>query len=123
MSEFVDFLQEVFAEFGLIQPRKMFGGYGIYHQGVMFGLVADDTLYLKVDDLIRPLFEARDLTPFEYDKGDKVVKMSYYIAPEDIFDDPQEAALWAQRSYDAAFQAKSSPQRRSIKGKKGSSKP
>ncbi len=72
----------------------------------MFGLVADDTLYLKVDDTIKPYFEAKSLRPFEYDKGDKVVKMSYYVAPDDILDDPQEAAIWAQRSFDVAARLK-----------------
>ncbi len=106
MSEFVEYLTEVFVDFGPIQTRKMFGGYGIYHQGVMFGLVADDTLYLKVDDTIKPYFEAKSLCPFEYDKGDKVVKMSYHVAPDDILDDPQEAAIWAQRSFDVAARLK-----------------
>ncbi len=113
MSEFVEYLKEVFAEFGLIQARKMFGGYGMYHQGVMFGLVADDTLYLKVDTKIQPLFEAKGLGPFEYAKGDTVVKMSYSVAPDAILDDPYEAALWAQRSYNVALQAKSSPRKSS----------
>ncbi|MDA0738658.1 MAG: TfoX/Sxy family protein [Nitrospirae bacterium] len=122
MSEFVEFLKEVFVEFGLIQARKMFGGYGIYYKGTMFGLVADDTLYLKADKEIAKLFIAKGLGPFEYDKGDKVVKMSYYVAPDDIFDDPHEAALWAQRSYDVAGQAKVSTKPKSTKGKKVSSK-
>ena len=108
MSEFVEYLTEVFVDFGPIQTRKMFGGYGIYHQGVMFGLVADDTLYLKVDDTIKPYFEAKSLSPFEYDKGDKVVKMSYHVAPDNILDDPQEAAIWAQRSFDVAARLKNS---------------
>jgi len=49
MSEFVEYLNEVFADFGVIRYRKMFGGYGIYHNDLMFGLVADDQLYLKTD--------------------------------------------------------------------------
>ncbi len=108
MSEFVEFLKEVFEQFGPIQARKMFGGYGIYHKGVMFGLVADDTLYLKADKETAREFEKRGLDPFEYNKGDKVVKMSYYLAPEEIFEDPIEAALWAKRSYKAAIRSKSS---------------
>lgn len=113
MSEFVKYLEEVFVHFGAIQSRKMFGGYGIYYQGTMFGLVADDTLYLKVDaDLIKD-FEAKGLGPFNYDKGDKVVKMSYYMAPDEILDDPDEAALWATRSYEAALQSKPKSKRKS----------
>ncbi len=57
MSEFVDYLKEVFEQFGQIRARKMFGGYGIYHDGVMFGLVADDTLYLKADENTAPYFK------------------------------------------------------------------
>ena len=106
MSEFVDFLREVFQEWGEIKSRKMFGGYGIYHDGVMFGLVADDELYLKVDDTNVSEFESRGLGAFEYNKAGKVMKMSYYRAPEEIFDDPDEAAVWAKRSFEVAFSAK-----------------
>ena len=106
MSEFVEFLKEVFIDFGEIHGRKMFGGYGIYHNGVMFGLVADDTLYLKVDTDSVKEFEAKGLGPFEYDSGKKVIKMSYYLAPEDILDDPPEAAIWARRAYEAALRSK-----------------
>lgn len=118
MSEFVEYLKEVFIDFGQIQGRKMFGGYGIYHKGVMFGLVADDTLYLKADAEIAKLFEAKGLAPFEYGKGDKVVKMSYYLAPDEILDDPQEAAVWAQRSYEVAVRSKTSAKRKPQKTKK-----
>lgn len=107
MSEFVEYLKEVFEQFGQIHSRKMFGGYGIYHDGVMFGLVADDTLYLKADETTAEYFEEKGLCRFEYDKGDKTVRMSYYLAPDDIFDNPEDAAHWARRAYEVAFRAKS----------------
>ena len=106
MTEFVDFLQEVFRNFGSVQARKMFSGYGLYRDGVMFGLVADETLYLKADKTIAHYFEAKGLAQFEYTRGDKVVKMSYYVAPEEIFDDPEEAAKWARLSFEVAFRSK-----------------
>ena len=112
MSEFVDYLEEVFDAFGKIRARKMFGGYGIYHDGVMFGLVADDTLYLKADEKTVDLFEKRGLGPFQYDKAGRIVKMSYYLAPEEIFDSPGDATLWARRAYGAALRAKSKGGRR-----------
>ena len=117
MSEFVEILKEVFEQFGPIQPRKMFGGYGIYHKGVMFGLVADDTLYLKADKETAKDFEMKGLPPFEYDKGGKVVKMSYYLAPEEIFDDSDEAVMWASRSYEVALRTKTSlkPKKRGLR--------
>jgi DNA transformation protein and related proteins len=117
MSEFVEYLKEVFIDFGPIQSRKMFGGHGIYHKGVMFGLVADDMLYLKTDGEISKLFETKGLAPFSYAKGDKVVKMSYHLAPDEIMDDPQEAAIWAQRSYNVAVRSKFSTTPKSEKTK------
>ncbi|HLD09500.1 MAG TPA: TfoX/Sxy family protein [Methylophilaceae bacterium] len=112
MTEFVDFLHEVFRNFGSVQARKMFSGHGLYHDGVMFGLVADETLYLKADETIAHYFEVKGLDQFEYARGDKVVRMSYYLAPEEIFDDPDEAAKWARRSFEVAFRSK----KRSKKG-------
>ena len=106
MTKFTDFLEEVFRQFGTIQARKMFSGYGLYHDGVMFGLVADETLYLKADDTIAHYFESKGLDQFEYSRGDKIVKMSYYLAPVDIFDDSEEAAMWARRSFEIAFRTK-----------------
>lgn len=113
MSDFVDYLAEVFQSFGVIRSRKMFGGYGIYHDNLMFGLVADDVLYLKGDAQSAKDFEALGLTPFEYVKNGKPMKMSYFTAPEAIFDDPDAAKAWAQRAFDAALRsrapAKASP--------------
>ena len=57
MSEFVESLSDVFEEFGSITSRKMFGGHGIYHQGLMFGLITDDELFFKVDGLSKLEFE------------------------------------------------------------------
>ncbi|MEC4675002.1 MAG: TfoX/Sxy family protein [Nitrospirota bacterium] len=119
MSEFVEFLKEVFIDFGEIHGRKMFGGYGIYHKGVMFGLVADDTLYLKVDTDSVKEFEAKGLGPFEYNNGKKVIKMSYSLAPEEILDDPQDAAIWARRAYKVALHSKTKTK---AKGEKSSRK-
>lgn len=106
MSEFTDYLCEVFAQFGPVHARKMFGGYGLYHDGVMFGLVANDTLYLKADAATRDRFLSRGLTAFEYEKNGKTVAMSYYVAPEEIFDDPETACAWAKQSFAVAFRAK-----------------
>jgi DNA transformation protein len=106
MTEFTDFLGEVFRQFGAVHARKMFGGYGLYHDGVMFGLVADEMLYLKADASISHYFEARNLGQFEYKRDGKIVKLSYYLAPDEIFDDAEDAAIWAHRSFQVAFRTK-----------------
>lgn len=120
MSQFVEYLSEVFAQLGPIQSRKMFEGYGVFYDGVMFGLVADDTLYLKADADTSKYFTERNLTPFEYDKAGKVMKMSYYLAPEEIYDDSEMAALWAKRAYEVAYRSKKSSKKTGKKvAKKG----
>lgn len=116
MSEFADYLGEIFDRFGPIQSRRMFGGYGIYHDGTMFGLVADDVLYLKADEQTSRFFEEMGLDQFEYVKNKKAMKMSYYLAPEAIFDDPEAANLWARRAYDAALRSRK-PNKKARKSK------
>ena len=111
MSGFTDYLEDVFVEFGRIHCRKMFGGHGVYHDGIMFGLVADDILYLKADAENSEYFQQRGLEPFAYTKGKKVIKMSYYQAPEEMYDDPREAVLWARRSYACALRAQAGKKR------------
>ena len=106
MSSYIEFLHEILESFGVITTRKMFGGYGVYHQGLMFGLVADDELYLKVDDSSLGEFEAAGLPAFEYEKNGKVMKMSYRKAPEEIYDEAQSAMHWATLAYAAALRQK-----------------
>lgn len=80
----------------------MFGGYGFYMDGVMFGLIAHDTLYFKVDDGNRAYFLDEGMKPFTYDGKRRPVEMSYYQIPPTVFDDPGELAEWAERSLAAA---------------------
>lgn len=106
MSEFVDYLAEVFESFGEIRSRRMFGGFGIYHEELMFGLVAGDVLYLKADDRSAPSFTERGLAAFEYRKQGRQMRLSYYQAPEEIFDDSEAARLWATRAFEAALRSR-----------------
>ena len=71
----------------------------------MFGLVADDVLYLKADTESEQHFSGRDLEQFEYVKNGKAMKM-YYMAPEEIFEDCSEARKWATLAYEAALRNK-----------------
>lgn len=113
MSEYVEFVREILEPFGVVRARRMFGGHGLYHQDLMFALIADDALYLKADDDSAHWFRERRLAPFEYMKQDKPTRLSYYAAPEEMFDDPEEAVLWASRAYEAALRAREgSPRRR-----------
>jgi DNA transformation protein len=90
----------------------MFGGYGVYHDELMIGLVADDTLYLKTDALSATQFSAAGCVPFEYTKNGVTMKMSYSSAPIEIFDDPEIAKTWAARAYEAALRSRSKAAKR-----------
>lgn len=106
MSSFIEQLPDVFSKFGVISLRAMFGGHGVYHEGVMFALVVDNTLYLKTDSGNADYFSAQNLDAFEYHgKDGRTVRMSYHRAPDELFENPAMASVWAKRSYDAALRA------------------
>jgi DNA transformation protein len=111
-SEFVDFLLEQLVLVGPVAARSMFGGHGIFLDGTMFGLVASDTLYLKVDDVNRGSFEDAGMGPFVYDGKKGPVAMSYYEAPPDAVEDPETLLPWAQSAVAAASRSKAKKPRR-----------
>lgn len=94
-----------------IRARSMFGGVGIYAGELFFALIADDTLYFKVDDLTRGDFEGRGLGPFR-PYGEDGETMHYFRVPEDVLEDPEELRVWADRAIGVARRAKGRPSRR-----------
>jgi DNA transformation protein len=103
MSDFIPFVQELLEGWAPVSARRMFGGHGLYHEGLMFAIVMDQRLYLKADEVNRPEFEALGLGPFTYAMKGKEVALSYWAAPDAIFDEPSEAVLWARSAWDAAL--------------------
>ena len=97
-SAYVDYVLEQVARTGRVTSRRMFGGVGLYSDGQFFGLIADDTLYLKVGDQTRPEYEARGMIPFRPYEDRPEVSMSYYTVPVDILDDAEELVTWARRA-------------------------
>jgi DNA transformation protein len=117
-SGFVSYLLELLQPVPGVTAKRMFGGYGLFREGLMFGLVADDTIYLKVDDQNRADFVERELGPFVYIKEGKPMPMSYYQAPGEALDNPDDMVEWAEKAYQAALrgqQAKGKRQRSSVK--------
>ena len=80
-----------------IRARSMFGGVGIYSGDLFFALLADDTLFFKVDDSNRPDFDARGMSPFR-PYGEEGEVMQYYEVPADLLDDPEGLRPWAEKS-------------------------
>jgi len=102
--DYLDFLRDQLDAFGAFDIRRMFGGAGLFRDGLMFALVVDDVLYLKVDDRNRPDFEAAGMAPFSYDrKGKTAALKSYYEVPPELPEDADELAAWARRAFDAAL--------------------
>ena len=104
-KEFVAYIVELMQSLGSVQAKSMFGGHGIFLDGLMFGLVADRVLYLKTDKETENEFKARKLEVFTYKKKGKDFKMSYYQAPEETLEDIQEMSIWANKAYSAALRA------------------
>jgi len=88
-----------------IRARPMFGGVGIYCGELFFALIADDTVYFKVDASTRADFEARGMEPFR-PFGDDGGTMKYYQLPEDLLEDPDALRPWAEKAVAIARQNK-----------------
>ena len=103
--EYRAFLEELFSPIPGVSFRAMFGGLGVYRDGAMFGLVAYERLYFKVDGETEPAFAAAGAEPFVYEGKSKPIQMSYWTAPDDCFDDPEAFEAWARLGLEAARRA------------------
>jgi DNA transformation protein len=105
-AEYLDFIKEQLSGFGPVTVRRMFGGAGVFHDGLMFALIAGETLYLKADAASQAEFQALSLPPFSYGpKGGERAVMSYWRAPEICLDDRDEMTKWAHKAFAAALRA------------------
>ena len=121
-----DFIRDLFAPFGQVTVRRIFSGAGIFCDGLMFGLIVRDVIYLKVDDSNRADFEREGSTPFTYTRGKESGRPSqhalpYWQLPERLYDDPDELAVWAKRAFGIAERKKFAPRGRA-KRKRASKK-
>ena len=99
-----DYVLEQLGRVGPVTARAMFGGVGVYHDGLFFALMDDDTLYLKVDDGNRAAFEEAGMGPFR-PFGDERA-MQYYELPADLLEDPERLRPWVDGALDAARRAR-----------------
>ena len=100
---FAEFLREQLAPLGRVTMRRMFGKTGVFCDGLMFGMVTDDTLYLRVDDHNRAAFkEAESFPPLNYGKKGRTIDLSFWRAPERLLDEPDELVTWARIALAAA---------------------
>ena len=105
---FSDYVLELLAGFGRLEAKRMFGGAGLYRDGVMFGILDDDVVFFRVDDKLEADLKAQGSVPWSYSmKRDGAVReMGYWRMPETAADDPDEAVAIAKRAYAAAIARK-----------------
>ena len=102
-DSFAEFLKEQLAPLGRVTMRRMFGKTGVFCDGLMLGMVRDNTLYFRVDDENRTAFkEAECFPPLNYEKKGVAIDLSFWRAPERLFDEPDELVEWARVALAAA---------------------
>ena len=102
-DSFAEFLREQLAPLGRVTMRRMFGKTGVFCDGLMFGMVSDNTLYFRVDDDNRTAFKgAESFPPLNYKKKGSTIDLSFWRAPERLFDEPDELVTWARAALAAA---------------------
>ena len=103
----VEHCLELFAPLGVVRPKAMFGGWGFYLEELFFALIADETLFLKVDAETEPAFRDAGSFPFTYTyKDGRSVTMAYWSAPEEALESPVTMRDWARLALGAALRAK-----------------
>ena len=112
-----EFIRELFAPFGPVTVKRMFGGAGMWANGLVFGLIFDGAIFLKVDATSIPDFEREGSKPFVYTRAKSKgrvgrASLSYWRLPERLYDDPDELAVWAARALAIAERKKFAPRGR-----------
>jgi DNA transformation protein len=111
-ASFAEFLREQLAPLGRVTMRRMFGKTGVFCDGLMFGIVTDNTLYFRVDDHNQAAFrEAASFPPLSYKKQGRTIDLAFWRAPEQLFDEPDELVTWARSALAAARRVASKRER------------
>jgi DNA transformation protein len=109
-GEFIEYVMELFGPFGTAGARRMFGGHGVYLDGLMFAIVSDDALYLKADELNRVEFEQAGCEAFGYTRKGKRATLRFFRAPAEAMESPELMLPWARTAYAAALRANAKKQ-------------
>jgi DNA transformation protein len=119
-NTFAEFLREQLAPLGYVTMRRMFGKTGVFCDGVMFGMVTENILYFRVDEQNRATFrEAETSPPLNYAKGGQMIDLSFWRAPERLFEEPDELVAWARAALEAAHRVAAKRERTAPKPRRG----
>ncbi len=124
MAGLEDLLEDLMAPLGGVTIRRMFGGRGIFKDGLMFALLSSrDVFYFKADDETTPAFVAEGCEQWTPEMQGRVMPMPYWRAPERLFDEPDEFAEWARAAFAVAVRTKKAPPRKAKAAAKATAKP
>jgi DNA transformation protein len=96
-DEYLTYVIDQLEALGPVRYKRMFGGAGLYFEGLFFGLIADDILYFKVDDSNRADYEVEGMGPFK-PFPDKKEVMQYYEVPIDVLENKETLRNWAEKA-------------------------
>ncbi len=122
--EYCDYILDQLAPLSGVTAKRMFGGFGLFRQGLMFGIIIDDVLYYKTASGNRADYEAAGSVPFTYETKKKTVTLSYWTVPALALDDEDSLVEWTKAACAAAIEAKPKtkpkpgPKKKSVKTKR-----
>ena len=111
-DEFLVHVLELLEPLGRVTAHRMFGGHGLYCDGVFFGIVMDGMLYLKTDDRNRAEFEQAGSEIFSYSRKGRRAALHFHRAPEEAMDARGGMLPWARSALAAALRARAGRPRR-----------
>ena len=119
-DDYRSFVLEQLQTAGQVTARRMFGGVGLYLDGLFFALIDDDTVYLKADESNRARFEQAGSRPFRPFPDRPEQAMGYWQVPAEVLEDADELAIWAREAMMVALAARTKrPARRRAPARRG----
>ena len=103
---FVDYIIDILSEFGDIKYRRMFGGYGIYLNKIIFAIIINNEIYFKADRDLAEKYKASGSYPFYYKRDDKAISLSYWLVPSEVLEDGDHLKCWFDGSFKVAIDKK-----------------
>ena len=111
-----DAIQDAFAVIGPVSIRKMFGGKGIYADGMIVAVVfSTGDLCVKGDDIVRETYEAGGATQWTEAMKGRQTAMPYWRVPADVLDDRDALDAWAKMARDVAIRSAKAPKQSTSK--------
>ena len=100
--DYCDYVIDLLSPWAEVSAKAMFGGFGIYRQGQIFGIILDDMLYFKTDETNRLDYESAGTLPCTYESKGKQIVLSYWQVPDEVLEDEEMLKVWAEKAYQLA---------------------